>query len=143
MLYAHVAGSVTALSIGPFNFPASIRNRHRGLHRALGRIYRAGVGVGGLTGVYLAFAAIGGLVSTIGFLGLSLYWLVSSYYAVKTIRARQTDCHRRWMIRHYAEAVDPDRSDNTSLTSGSNAGLPDGPLCGSSASRYWQRNRPV
>lgn len=102
MLYAHVAGSVTALLIGPFNLSSSIRNRHRQLHRVMGRIYMAGIWLGGLTGVYLAFEATGGMVSTAGFLGLSLLWLVSSYYAVKTIRVKRTELHRRWMIRNYA-----------------------------------------
>lgn len=102
MLYVHVAGSVAALAIGPFNLAESIRRRHRKLHRVMGRIYMAGIALGGLSGAYLAFEATGGIVSTLGFLGLSLGWLISAYYAVKTIRSRQVERHRRWMIRNYA-----------------------------------------
>lgn len=102
MLYTHVAGSAVALAIGPFNLAESIRRRNRKLHRVMGRIYMAGIALGGLSGAYLALEATGGMVSTLGFLGLSLGWLISAYYAMKTIRSRQVEEHRRWMVRNYA-----------------------------------------
>lgn len=102
MLYVHVAGSAAALAIGPFNLLQSIRNRHMKLHRIMGRVYMAGIAAGGLSGLYLAFEATGGAVSTAGFLSLNLLWLASAYMAVRTIRTKQVDLHRRWMIRNYA-----------------------------------------
>lgn len=102
MLYVHVAGSVVAIVLGPFNLRRSLRERRPQLHRLMGRCYVAGVVVGGLTGAYLAFQATGGLVSTLGFLSLAIGWLGSVYLAVKTIRAKRTDLHRKWMIRNYA-----------------------------------------
>ena len=102
MLYVHVAGGAVALAIGPFNLLQSIRIRHMKLHRSMGRVYMAGIAAGGLSGLYLAFEATGGAVSTVGFLSLNVLWLVSAYMAVKTIRAKQVEQHRRWMIRNYA-----------------------------------------
>ncbi|MDF2649371.1 MAG: putative rane protein [Paenibacillus sp.] len=102
VLYAHVVGSVAALLIGPLNLSRSFRKRNIQRHRILGSVYIAGVWLGGISGLYLAFQATGGLVSTIGFLGLDLWWLVSSYYGVKRIRDKQPLLHRQWMIRNYA-----------------------------------------
>lgn len=102
MLYVHVAGSVAALVLGPFNLRKSLREKRPQLHRLMGRCYVVGIAFGGLTGVYLAFQATGGLVSMLGFLGLAIGWLGSAYMAVKTIRANRPNLHRRWMIRNYA-----------------------------------------
>jgi uncharacterized membrane protein len=101
-LYAHVATSAVALLIGPLNLSASFRNRNVRRHRILGRIYALAVCLGGVTGLYLAFQAIGGLVSTIGFVGLALAWLATVYFAVKRIREQRARLHRHWMIRNYA-----------------------------------------
>ncbi|MEK3885729.1 DUF2306 domain-containing protein [Paenibacillus sp. PL2-23] len=102
MLYAHIAGSVTALLLGSINMLKSVRERRPKLHRIMGRVYMAGIVLGGLSGAYLAFQATGGAVSTAGFLVLSIVWLLSGFWAVKTIRAKQAAQHRRWMIRNYA-----------------------------------------
>jgi uncharacterized membrane protein len=102
VLYVHIIGSVAALVLGPFNFLTSIRSRHPQRHRAMGRIYVAGVSLGGLSGIYLAFEATGGIISTVGFLGLALGWLYTAVRAVQTIRTGHAAEHRRWMIRNYA-----------------------------------------
>lgn len=101
-LYVHIAGSVTALALGPFNLLESSRKRSPRRHRIMGRIYIAGVAAGSLSGIYLAFEATGGLISTLGFLGLALAWLYTAVRAVQTIRARRAAEHRRWIIRNYA-----------------------------------------
>ncbi|MHA6482358.1 DUF2306 domain-containing protein [Paenibacillus sp. strain BS8-2] len=102
VLYVHIAGSVAALVLGPFNLLTSIRNRYPNRHRIMGRIYVVGVGLGGLSGIYLAFEATGGMVATLGFLGLAICWLYTAARAVQTIRSRRIAEHRRWMIRNYA-----------------------------------------
>ncbi|MNR08047.1 hypothetical protein D3C85_1241850 [compost metagenome] len=102
VLYVHIIGSVAALVLGPFNFLTSIRSRHPKRHRAMGRIYVAGVSLGGLSGIYLAFEATGGIISTVGFLGLALGWIYTAVRAVQTIRTGRVAEHRRWMIRNYA-----------------------------------------
>lgn len=98
----HVSGSVLSLIIGPFTLSTKFREKHLKRHRLLGRIYLLGILIGGGSGIYLAFFATGGIVSTIGFLLLSILWLNSAYQALRNIMSKRVDAHQRWMIRNYA-----------------------------------------
>lgn len=101
-LFVHAAASIAALAVGPFALSSKLRTRRIGLHRLLGRIYMAAIALGGITGLYLAFYATGGIVSTAGFLGLSAMWLTVSGLALYRIKSKQLTAHRQWMIRSYA-----------------------------------------
>lgn len=98
----HVIGSVLSLMIGPFALSSKFRTKHLERHRILGRIYLLGIMMGGGSGIYLAFYATGGIVSTLGFLSLALLWLFSAYQALQNIIGKRVESHRRWMIRNYA-----------------------------------------
>lgn len=102
MLYTHVVGSAVALLIGPFNLSTTIRQKNIKLHRIIGRVYVVGVGIGGISGIYLAFYATGGMISTIAFLSLDILWLATVLNAVRRIKERRANLHRQWMIRNYA-----------------------------------------
>lgn len=102
-IYAHVCGSVVALALGPLQFSSGLRERHRHLHRWSGRLYLgAGVLVGGLAGLFMAFHAFGGTVARLGFGCLALAWLYTGVRAYRAIRAGDVASHRRWMIRNFA-----------------------------------------
>ena len=102
-IYAHVFASVFALALGPFQFSARLRAKHRALHRWAGRLYLGvGVLVGGLAGLFMASHAFGGLLSRLGFTGLALGWLYTGSRAYLAIRSRDVVSHRRWMIRNFA-----------------------------------------
>jgi uncharacterized membrane protein len=102
-IVSHIAGSMLALIIGPFQFlPVLRRGRSLKVHRWLGRIYLAGVLVGGLSGLYMAFLAYGGLVAKLGFATLALLWLFSAVMAYQHIRHKEIQQHKEWMIRNYA-----------------------------------------
>jgi uncharacterized membrane protein len=102
-LYAHVFGALVALALGPFEFSGRLRTARLGLHRWLGRLYLgAGVLIGGLAGLYLAFHAFGGPVARIGFGCLALAWLYAGARAYAAARAGAIDVHRRWMVRSFA-----------------------------------------
>jgi hypothetical protein len=45
--WAHVAGGLLALAIGPFQLNRRLRARHLAHHRWLGRVYLFGIAVGG------------------------------------------------------------------------------------------------
>jgi uncharacterized membrane protein len=103
VLIAHIGGSIAALVIGPFQFIPRLRwGRLAPLHRWLGRVYLAGVVLGGLSGAYLAFLAHGGVVARAGFASLAAIWLFTAYQAYTTIRRGDVAAHRVWMIRNYA-----------------------------------------
>ena len=102
-IYAHVFASVVALALGPFQFSARLRASRTQLHRWSGRAY-LGVGVllGGLSGLYMAPHAFGGVASRLGFGCLALAWLFTGLRAFFAIRRRDVASHRRWMVRNFA-----------------------------------------
>ena len=102
-IVGHVAGSAVALILGPTQFLSTLRRKGRvHIHRWLGRAYLAGVAIGGLFGLRMAFLAYGGWVARAGFLCLSLAWLYTGTQAFLAIRRRNVAAHRQWMTRNYA-----------------------------------------
>ena len=98
----HVTGGVLALVIGPFQFIPGLRARRPALHRWMGRVYLLAILVGGGAGLYVATLAYGGLLAKTGFAALALTWLSTAYLAYRSIRAGDSQTHRRWMIVNYA-----------------------------------------
>lgn len=102
-IYAHVFASIAALLLGPFQFSQKLRNRFTALHRTFGKIYLfAGVGLGGLAGLYMAHLAFGGLPAKVGFTSAALVWLFTGYMAYAAIRKGDVGAHQNWMIRNFA-----------------------------------------
>lgn len=102
-IYAHIFASVVAISLGPFQFLAGMRQRFVRLHRWMGRTYLGiGVLVGGLAGLYMATFAFGGIVSKLGFALLALLWLYTGLRAFLAIRRGEVVEHRRWMVRNFS-----------------------------------------
>jgi uncharacterized membrane protein len=99
---AHFVGGGVALLIGAFQFSAWLRQRHRQVHRWIGRVYLGGVLVGGVGGFGIAAIAHGGGPTQAGFTLLAALWLYSAARAYGAIRGGDVDAHRRWMIRNFA-----------------------------------------
>lgn len=104
-ILVHIFCSVLTLMLGPPQFLSGVRKNWPAAHRVMGRVY-LGVGVlgGGLAGLYMAFVAFGGVVSTVGFALLALLWLATGFAAFTAARSRRLAEHRRWMIRNFALA---------------------------------------
>ncbi|TXR77296.1 DUF2306 domain-containing protein [Bacillus sp. BF9-10] len=102
MLFTHITTSIVALVIGPFTLSTKFRERNMNRHRIAGRIYLVGILLGGLSGLYLAFYATGGLVAKLGFGLLSVFWLTSAYQALHRVKNKKMKDHRNWMIRNYS-----------------------------------------
>ena len=100
--YAHTLGGAIASLIGPFQFLASMRTRYPRVHVWLGRIYLTCVAGSALGGLYLSPDSEARNTLGIGFIALALAWLYTGAKAYLTIRARDVQAHRRWMIRNYA-----------------------------------------
>jgi uncharacterized membrane protein len=102
-LYTHVFASSLALLAGPLQFSSRFRQRYGRVHRWLGRAY-LGIGVllGGLSGLYLAAFAFGGIAAKLGFTCLALAWLYTGIRAFRAIRRGAVADHRRWMVRNFA-----------------------------------------
>ena len=102
MLFIHITTSIVALVIGPFTLSTKFRERNINRHRIAGRIYMVGILLGGISGMYLAFYATGGLVAKLGFGLLSVFWLTSAYQALHRVKNKKMKDHRNWMIRNYS-----------------------------------------
>lgn len=103
MLYTHITTAIIAISIGWLQFISKLRAKSYRLHKIIGRIYSGCIVFSGISGIYLSFYAIGGLISTFGFLMLSLAWLYTLYQAIKSIVVRKDAVtHKKWMTRNFA-----------------------------------------
>ena len=103
MLITHIIASMIAILIGPFQYlPGIRRGRFLKVHRWLGRTYLLSVLFGGVSGLYMAQFAHGGIITELGFGALAVLWLYSGYRAYRHIRNKDIESHRQWMIRNYA-----------------------------------------
>ena len=102
VLWTHALAAGAALGLMPFQFWRGLRNRRRDLHRWLGRAYVLAILLGGLSGLFMAFFTMTGLVAGAGFFALALAWLGTTGMAFAKARAGDIDSHRRWMIRSAA-----------------------------------------
>ena len=103
MLITHIIASMLAILIGPFQFlPRLRKGRLLKIHRWLGRTYLLSVLFGGLSGLYMAQFAYGGIITELGFGSLGVLWLYTGYRAYRHIRNKELEAHRQWMIRNYA-----------------------------------------
>lgn len=102
MAWLHAMGGAVAAVIGPFQFLRSTRDRYRRVHVWLGRTYLIAVLLGGVAGLYFAPGSVGGGVTAAGFTLLALGWLYTGAMAYATIRRRDVNAHRRWMIRNFS-----------------------------------------
>lgn len=100
--YVHIFLGGLALIVGFSQFFPKLRKRKLALHRTLGKIYVVAVLLSGIAGLVIAFFATGGIIPTLGFGGLALFWLFTTTNAYLTIRKKLIHAHQRWMIRSYA-----------------------------------------
>jgi len=102
--YIHISFGAITLLTGWSQFSKKIRTKRIRLHRNLGKIYLGSVMFGGVAGFYLALHSEGGIIANIGFSGMALTWLTTSTLAYLSIRKREINEHRNWMIRSYSLA---------------------------------------
>jgi uncharacterized membrane protein len=102
VLYVHIVTAMLALVIGPFQiFLKQSKTRVR-MHRRLGYVYIISVTVSGVVSVYLSFFATGGWIAGLGFFGLDVLWVATTWIALRKIIAKNAQAHKAWMLRSYA-----------------------------------------
>lgn len=99
---SHVGFGIVSILIGPFQFFKKLRDRRKGLHRLLGKIYVGAIFLSATTGLVIAQYAVGGLITRIGFSTLAVIWFYFTYLAYTTIRKGNVKAHEIWMFRSYA-----------------------------------------
>ncbi|MEZ5033222.1 MAG: DUF2306 domain-containing protein [Saprospiraceae bacterium] len=100
--FTHISLGGIALLSGMTQFSTRLRHRNPSRHRLLGKIYVGACLISGLAGLYIAQFATGGWIARLGFTLLALAWLITTWTAWRRILVRNTEAHRRWMIRSYA-----------------------------------------
>ncbi|MDR4947012.1 DUF2306 domain-containing protein [Neobacillus cucumis] len=99
--FPHIILGILALLIGAYQLTNRSRlNRER--HRLLGRIYGFAILINVLLVPYIAMYATGGIPSTIAFLVLDIFWLMTTATAIIYIRRKNITRHREWILRSYA-----------------------------------------
>ena len=79
--YAHIVAGGLALVAGPFQFWRGLRDRHRSVHRWIGRTYLAAVAIAGVSGLVMApfsEAGFAGFEYWSGFHAPSISWMSRS-----------------------------------------------------------------
>ena len=97
---SHLVTAVIPLITGPFQFWTWFRKHHIKWHRSLGKVYIIGCILGGLSALYLSITQPypGSVVPS---LILALLWLFMTSSAWITIKRKNVQAHRLFMIRSY------------------------------------------
>ena len=98
----HIIFGGLALLVGWIQFSKKLRIKQIKLHRFVGYVYVMAAIISGICGVYIAFFATGGWISSMGFICLGIIWLSSTGYAFLLIKKTKINAHERMMIFSYA-----------------------------------------
>ena len=98
----HIYLGGLALTIGWVQFSKKIRKANLKVHRAIGKLYVIAVLISGTCGVFIAFNANGGIISTIGFASLGIIWLYVTIKAYLAVRKGDMQLHQGLMVYSYA-----------------------------------------
>lgn len=101
--FVHVFSSILVLFAGFTQFSKKILKRYPKWHRAIGYVYVTDVLlVTGPAGLLMSFYANGGISSRIGFILLSVLWMLFTGIALYKAITKQFVEHRKFMIRSFA-----------------------------------------
>jgi uncharacterized membrane protein len=102
VLYAHIVTAMLALIIGPFQIFLKQSKARVRRHRLLGYVYVISITVSGLVSLYLSLFATGGWIAGLGFFGLDVLWVTTTWVALRKIMVKDIQAHKAWMLRSYA-----------------------------------------
>ena len=102
-LIGHISGGLIALSLGPFQFWKSFRNKFINTHRWMGRIYLTAILIGTISATYLAWTSAIRVNFSWAFAlqGLAFAWITTASMAYISVMRRHIIQHKEWMIRSY------------------------------------------
>jgi uncharacterized membrane protein len=100
--YIHIIFGGIALIIGWSQFSKKLRLKHIQWHRVIGKIYVISVLLSALSGIYIGFFAMGGIIAATGFVSLGFIWFYTTLKAYLDIRTKNIFEHEKMMIYSYA-----------------------------------------
>jgi hypothetical protein len=98
----HMLIGPIALLTGPWQFFGNIRAKYPNVHRWNGRVYVTACLISGLSALFTAPYASGGIIASIGFAMLALSWLGTTFAGWRLAVARNFALHRILMRFSYA-----------------------------------------
>ncbi|WP_299211057.1 DUF2306 domain-containing protein [uncultured Aquimarina sp.] len=101
--YSHIALGGIALLIGWVQFSKRIRSNKLGLHKFLGKVYIISALISGITGIYVAFFATGGIIASLGFIALGIIWVYTTSKAYLNIINGKI--HKHQILMYYSQAA--------------------------------------
>src|SRR5829696_6233949 len=72
--YTHIVPGGIALLVGWIQFNKQIRTKRLTWHRTIGKIYVLAALVSSIAGIYIGLYATGGMIASLGFMCLGLFW---------------------------------------------------------------------
>lgn len=101
--FSHVYSSIIVILLGLTQFSKTIRNQFSLIHKLNGITYiLLTLLIASPSGLVMAYHANGGLISQISFSILSILWFVFTLKAYQSIKNKEYQKHRDFMIRSYA-----------------------------------------
>lgn len=104
LLTVHIVGGVAALAVGALQFSSRLRRTRPDIHRAVGKVYLAATAVGGPAALAMQIRNESGAFQWAAY-AHSVTWMVATAMAFWSIRLRDFENHRLWMMRSYAMCV--------------------------------------
>ena len=96
----HLVGGTFALLLGPMQFWKGFRNRYLKFHRTSGKLYMIGVLLAGISAMRLSLIS-SCVPCRLSLFILTLLALLSTWFAWRTIKAKNINAHRQFMVRSY------------------------------------------
>jgi len=96
----HLVGGSMALLLGPMQFWPAIRKKFVAFHRLSGKIYMVGVALIGISAFRLSLVSYC-VPCRISLFLLTVFTVLSTWFAWKAIKARNIKVHRQMMVRSY------------------------------------------
>ena len=96
----HMVGGSMALLLGPMQFWPFIRRRFVSFHRLSGKIYMVGIALIGISAGRLSLIS-SCVPCRISLFLLTVFAVLSTWFAWRAIKARNTKTHRQMMVRSY------------------------------------------
>lgn len=100
--YGHILLGGLALLVGWVQFSKKLRNANLKRHRTIGKVYVLAVLISGICSLYIGFFANGGIIASLGFIGLGIVWLFTTVKAYVAARNKDFTLHKGFMIYSYA-----------------------------------------
>lgn len=100
--FCHIIFGGIALFIGWRQFGAAFRNKHKSLHKTIGKTYILSVIISSLSGIYIGFFSHGGMISSMGFVSLGIIWFMTTVVGFLKIKSGDVIQHQNFMTYSFA-----------------------------------------